>query len=221
MSTNMISLKELERKAFRSTYQDGLWDIYQGGIISSFTVFAGALDTSDHLTSWQRMIIFLAGIGISYLIFWAGKKFITLPRIGQVKFGPARQRRKRTLFAVMSGIVGLQVVILAFTVALWQIPALRSWFGFLAMPQSMETLVVAVVGALFVGPSLALVAYFNDFTRGYYIAAVMSIAVFCLIWFESALLMLVAGALVILPGVFFFIRFLIQHPLHPQEMRND
>jgi hypothetical protein len=221
MLTSTISLKELERKAFRSTYQDGLWDIYQGGIISSFTVFAGALDTNDHLTSWQRLGIFLVGIGISYLVFWAGKKYITLPRIGQVKFGPARQRRKRTLVAVMSGIVGLQVVIFAFTVALWQFPALRSWFGFLAIPQSMGTLIVAVVGALFVGPSLSLVAYFNDFQRGYYIAAVMSSAVFCLFWFESALLMLVAGMLVFLPGVFLFIRFLIQHPLHPQENQND
>lgn len=221
MSTNLISLKELERKAFRSTYQDGLWDIYQGGLISSFTIFAGALDSSPNLTSWQRMMIFLVGVGISYLIFWAGKRFITLPRIGQVKFGPVRLRRKRTLSMVMIGIVGLQVVILGFTLALWQFPAFGNWLGLASLTQNRETLIVAVVGALFVGPSLAILAYFNDFPRGYYTAMIMSIAVFSFIWFDCPLLILVAGVLVLLPGVFLFIRFLIQHPLHLQEVHDD
>ena len=220
MSNSTISLKELERKAFRSTYQDGLLDIYMGGTIASFTVFAGALNDAGGLTSWQRLLIFLAGCGISNLIFWVGKRFITLPRIGQVKFGPARQRRKRTLITVLSVIVGLQVLIVAFTVALQQFPALRSWLGFLTVPQTMGTLIVSVVGALFVGPSMSLIAYFIDFPRGYYIAAVTSMAVFCLIWFDNALFQLAAGAMIILPGIFLFIRFLIQHPLPPREIQN-
>ncbi len=220
MSTNSISLKELERKAYRSTYQDGLFDIYWGGTIASFTVFADSLYGADSLTSWQRLLIFLAGCGISNLIFWVGKRFITLPRIGQVKFGPARRRRLRTLIIVLSVLVGIQVLIVAFTAGLLQFPALRSWFGFINIPQSMGTLIVSGLGALFVGPSLALIAYFIDFPRGYYIAAVMSTAVFCLIWFDNALLMLVAGALIILPGIFLFIRFLIQHPLPPPETQN-
>src|SRR5512146_274287 len=116
MSTNMISLKELERKAFRSAYQDGLLDIYMGGTIASFTVFAETLQSTDGLTTWQRFLIFLVGCGISNLIFWVGKKFITLPRIGQVKFGPARKRRIRTLVIVLSVIVGIQVAIVAFQV---------------------------------------------------------------------------------------------------------
>jgi len=219
--TTTLNLNELERKAFRSTFQDGLWDIYQGGIFASFTAFASSLDHAVELTTVQRFTLFLLGIGLSYLIFWAGKKFITLPRMGQVKFGPARQRRKRTLASVMGVIVGIQVIIVAFTFAVWQIPELRSWIGIANMPQSMETLLVATVGALFVGPSLALIAYFNDNPRGYYIAAVMATGVFCLIWFGNAWFTLVGGAIVILPGIVLFIRFLIQHPLPPAEMRND
>lgn len=220
MTINNIDLKELERKVYRSTYQDGLWDIYQGGLICSFAIFAGAWEGNETLSTWQRMAIFLAGIGLSYLIFWAGKKYLILPRIGRVKFGPLRERRKRTLFAVMGAIVGFQVLIVAFTIALWNFPALREAFGFPAMPRRMEALVVAVTGALFVGPSLALVAYFNDFPRGYYIAAVLSLAVFCLIWFESAAAILVAGALVLLPGLVLFIRFLNRYPLPPHESPN-
>jgi len=30
---NQLNLKELERKAFRSTYQDGLWDVQFGFIV--------------------------------------------------------------------------------------------------------------------------------------------------------------------------------------------
>ncbi len=220
MTTTPISLKELERKAFRSTYQDGLLDIYMGGTIASFTVFADTLYGVDSLTSWQRVFIFLVGCVISNLIFWVGKKFITLPRIGQVKFGPARKRRIRTLIIVLSVVVGIQVAIFAFQLALWQIPALHSWFGFLALPQDMGKLVVAVVGALFVGPGFTVMAYFIDFPRGYYIAAVTSLAVFCMIWFENALFYLAAGLLIILPGIFLFIRFLLQHPLPPRELQN-
>lgn len=220
MSTSPISLKELERKAFRSAYQDGLLDIYWGGMIASFTVFADTLYGTDSLTSWQRLLIYLFGCGFSSLIFWVGKRFITLPRIGQVKFGPARKRRIRTLIIVLSVIVGIQVAFFAFQLALWQIPALRSWFGFLALPQDMGKLIVAVVGALFVGPSMTVMAYFIDFPRGYYIAAVTSLAVFCMIWFDNALFYLAAGLLIILPGIFLFIRFLLQHPLPPRELQN-
>jgi hypothetical protein len=219
MSTS-ISLKDLERKAFRSTYQDGLWDIYQGGILISFAAFASVLDGTEILSSLQRFILFMLGIGLSYLIFWAGKKYITLPRIGQVKFGPIRQRRKHTLALALGVIVGLQVLIFAFTIALRQISSLSALLGISSIPQNMETLIVAVVSALFVGPSLALVAYFNDFPRGYYIAAVMSVSVFCLIWFGSALMMILGGAMIILPGIFLLILFVLQHPLPPMELRN-
>ena len=34
-----INLKEIERKAFRSTYQDGLWDIYFGLIVVGMSIF--------------------------------------------------------------------------------------------------------------------------------------------------------------------------------------
>jgi len=219
MSTT-ISLKDLERKAFRSTFQDGLWDIYQGGTIASFTAFASVLDDASALTTWQRFILFILGVGLSNLIFWCGKKFVTLPRIGQVKFGPTRQRRIRTLGLVLGGIVSLQAIIVALTVGLWRLPALQSWAGISTLNQNMETLLVATLGALFVGPSLALMAFFNDFPRGYYIAAVTMASVFCLIWFGNALILLLGAAIIILPGVVLFARFLRQHPLPPAELHN-
>ena len=38
MSTH-LNLKEIERKAFRSTYEDGLWDIYFGLIVICMSIF--------------------------------------------------------------------------------------------------------------------------------------------------------------------------------------
>jgi hypothetical protein len=98
MMNNLFDLKRLEKKAFRATHQDGLWDIQMGGIVMSMAVLA-YLETSDAFPLLQ-FSIFLLGLGASFLIFWAGKKYVTIPRLGQVKFGPHRQRRKRTLVLV-------------------------------------------------------------------------------------------------------------------------
>ncbi len=32
---SVLNLKEIEKRAFRSTYQDGLWDIYYGLVVIS------------------------------------------------------------------------------------------------------------------------------------------------------------------------------------------
>jgi hypothetical protein len=215
MSTPPISLKELEHKAYRATFQDGLLDISQGGLVASFAVLADVLGSNEDVPGWERILLFLVGAILSQLVFWLGKRFITLPRIGQVKFGAARMRRARTLAWVLGGIVALQVLIVLFTVVLGQIPGL----GVPLLSRDMNRLTVAVIGALFVGPPMAVMAYFSDFPRQYYIAVVLSLSVFCMIWFSNPLLMLAGAALVMLPGVVLLFRFLRQHPL--PEVQHD
>ena len=75
-------------------------------------------------------------------------------------------------FQLLPSLSLLQNVILPMDLAGW-LTTLRS------------RMVVAVIGALFIGPSMVLIAYFNDFLRGYYIAFIMSLAVFSLIWFNQ------------------------------------
>ena len=146
-------------------------------------------------------------IGLCWLIFWAGKKFVTLPRLGQVKFGAERHKRKRTLAAVLVVIVAFQTLVVLSSVALWANPELAAGVPFLSGGRATDVL-VASLGALFVGPSLALVAYFNDFLRGYYIALVMSAAVFLMIWFDQPDSASGAAALIFIPGLVLFVRFL-------------
>jgi hypothetical protein len=216
---NLLNLKSLEKKAFQATDQDGLRDIHMGGIVMSMAVLAYS-EASDAFPL-LRFSIFLLGLGASFLIFWAGKKYITTPRLGQVKFGPYRERRKRTLVLVLSGIVFVQAVILIGTIILWKNPEWVTRLGFGQTNPDLERLIVAVIGAMFVGPSIALISYFNDFPRGYYIAFIVSMGVFSLVWFGKPSYLIVAGLLVVVPGIILFVRFLRTHPLPPTKVAHD
>ena len=218
MMNLVFDLKSLEKKAFRATHQDGLWDIYMGGVVMSMAVLAYSEDSD--VFPLVRFLIFLLGLGAAYLIFWAGKKYVTTPRLGQVKFGPLRQKRKRTLVLVLSGIVFVQTAILIGTIFLWKYPQWATRLGFGLGNQELERLIVAVIGAMFVGPSIALISYFNDFMRGYYIAFIVSLGVFSLIWFGKPIYLIVAGLLIVVPGVILFVRFLRTHPLPPAEVSH-
>lgn len=216
--TESFDLKAIEKKAFRATHQDGLWDIYIGGIVLSMSVLAYS-DSSEAFPLF-RFGLFLLGLGASYLVFWGGKKYITAPRLGQVNFGPQRQRRKRTLAIILGSLVLLQALLLVGTIWLWANPEWASSLGIGNADPDLERLLVATVGALFVGPSMVLIAYFNDFTRGYYIAFIMSLAVFCLIWFGQPIYLVAAGLAILIPGVALLVRFLRQYPLPPAEAHH-
>jgi hypothetical protein len=114
-----LDLKEIERKAFRSIYQDGLWDVYYGFMLISMAIF---LFRPVGGYSPVNILVMVGCFGMSYLLFYLGKKFITLPRMGQVKFREARKKRNRTLIIVLSCFVALQVVLLGFTVLGWLNP---------------------------------------------------------------------------------------------------
>jgi hypothetical protein len=217
--TDLIDLRNIEQKAFRATHQDGLWDIYAGGVVLCMSFLA--YTTDSEAKPFMRFGLFLAGLAVCYLIFWGGKKYLTTPRLGQVKFGPHRQKRKLIMVSVLSGIVLLQVIILAGTILMWKNPDWATRLGFHTTHRDLERMVVAIIGALFVGPSMIFMAYFNDFLRGYYIAIILSLAVFSLIWFGQPIYLIIAGLLIMIPGVVIFIRFLHEHPLPPAEASHD
>lgn len=213
-----LDLHQLEKKAFRTIYEDGLLDINIAGVVASMALLA--FQPEEDPSRWLRYGIFSIGMIASVLIYQLGKKFITQPRMGQVVFGPARRRRKTTLAVILGAIVGLQTLIVLGSILLWSHPELAGRLGLAIAQPERERLLVSVVGALFVGPSMALMAYFSDFPRGYYIAVLLSLAVFLMIWFRSPVLMLAGAALILVPGVVLFIRFLRKYPLPPAEARH-
>jgi hypothetical protein len=205
-----LNLKEIERKAFRSTYQDGLLDIYMGIVVASMAVMMLATDYETF--GWTILLIAFGGVGVGCLIFWGGKKFITLPRMGQVRFGEVRQQRKRKLAILLGGVIVIQASIVLLTAGAWAVPALGAALARWLPGADAERLLVASLGALFVGPALMLVAYFNDFLRGYYIAGLVSLSVFLMILFDQPLIQCIAGGLIAIPGVILLVRFLQKYP---------
>jgi len=126
-----LDLKELERKAFRSTFQDGLLDIFLGAVLLLFAVtpLLTDLGLGDF---WSSVVM-----GCGWLVAWLGlalaKRHVTVPRMGRVKPGPARRARHSRMIAI-STVVLFAGVLAGFAVYLlpqpdtrlldWLVPAL-------------------------------------------------------------------------------------------------
>lgn len=208
--TQELNLKEIERKAFRSTFQDGLWDVYLGLIVICMAFF---LFRPDEGYGLRNQLMMLGGFVLSGLVLFAGKMLITVPRMGQVSFGPLRKRKAATLAIIMGVVIIIQVAVVLFSVGGWLDDDLAAKLNALLGEANLERMAVAAVGSLFVGPSMILVAYFSDFPRGYYIAILMAAAVFLMILLNQPIYAILIGALIILPGLVLFIRFLQKYPL--------
>jgi hypothetical protein len=208
--TGQLNLKEIERKAFRSTYQDGLLDINLGLIVMCMAIFVYR-PASGY--SPVNILLTMAAFGLGNAIFWAGKKFITLPRMGQVRFGSARKQRGKKLAIILGAVVLVQVGVLGLTALAGVNPQVGAAVQAFFQTDNMMDLAVAAVGSLFVGPSMILMAYFSEFERGYYIAVLMALAVFLMIYLNRPLYPILIGGLILLPGLVIFVRFLRKYPL--------
>lgn len=212
--SNQLDLKEIEQRAFRTTYQDGLWDLYFGLIVVcvSFFIYRPAGGFSP-----MNIILMVCTFVVAYGLFWAGKKFITLPRMGQVRFGEQRKRRWRTMIIVLGGLVLIQVVLLSLQLWAWANPEMGKSINSLLADKNIMDLVVASIGALMVGTGMILIAYFIDFPRGYYIALMFSLAVFLMIYLNQPIYPIVIGILIAIPGLVLLVRFLKKYPLPRQD----
>jgi hypothetical protein len=158
-----ISLKEIERRAFRSTFQDGLWDIFLGLLLLNMGIgtivggMIGETEMSLMSLSWIMLLI----VPLPFLVlaaFWAGKKFITTPRIGLVKFGPQRKAKMMNLRVVLFLSVLLLVIMLL--------------LGLAAVGNRLPWWVTQIPLPLYVWPAqtiivFSLAAYFLDVPRFY------------------------------------------------------
>lgn len=89
-----ISLKAAERKAFQTIFADGLWDVLIGCFVLEFAL-APLLSAS--MGDFWSSAIFLPFWGLVYLAIWLTRKHVVAPRLGQVRFGRARQQKLHRL----------------------------------------------------------------------------------------------------------------------------
>jgi hypothetical protein len=216
MSTQ-LDLKEIELKAFKSTYQDGLWDILYGLMVVGMSLF---LYHPAEGYGPKNIILMVVMFGVFYGLFVAGKIFITLPRMGQVRFGAVRKQKNRTLAIVLGVFVLIQVGMVGLTALGWLNPEASTKLNdFLNQPGSHLSglLVVAAIASLMFGTSFIVIAFFTDFLRGYYIAILMALAVFLMIYLNQRAYALIIGGLILVPGLFLLVRFLKTYPLQRKD----
>ena len=201
-----IDLKEIEKKAWRSTYQDGLWDIYIGLLITGYALifYLNFLGFEEPL-----LIFFLIGWNaIPIVILSFGKKFITPKRIGSVKFGKKRKETKKKLMYFLTAN--------AFILLIFSIVTPLGLFELFPL----QGLMVPLILGLFITIPLSIVAYFLDYSRLYVYSIFFGLGYFLsdLLFplvgspLDSILSFGVPGIVITLIGLYFLISFLKKYP---------
>jgi hypothetical protein len=208
--TQDIDLKELEKKAYRSTFQDGVWDIYIGTLFIGWSLryFGIAFNSIIGLT----IIIFYYSLTV--LFFYIAKKFIIVPRMGFVKFGPKRRADKRKIIIFTS--INTIVLLIFFLLTL---AGIFQYFQFNVI------IVPLLIGVCFIWFPLSVVAYFLKYNRLFLysllggLSFILSELLYPFLGFplNDFLLFGTSGGVIIIIGIIYFIIFLKKYPLSKKE----
>jgi hypothetical protein len=136
------SLKNIESRAYRSTFSDGVYDIAFGAVFILLALIP-VLESIGISRYYGYLLLILP----AFMIIVA-KRVITIPRMGSVEFGPKRKTKKRLIL-----IIAAVIVFLMMPVVIMVLPKLASGY-------QMWT-VIALTGA----PLIALSIYFLDHPR--------------------------------------------------------
>ncbi len=204
-----ISLKEAERKVFRTIYNDGLWDIFLGCF---FLMFAIAPYLSPSLGDFWSSVVFLPFWGGVYLAIRLIRKHVVTPRIGVVKFGHAR-KKKLAKFTVVMLVVNFLALILGLVAAM----------NFGEVSGQIYSIILGMI--LLTGFSIA--AYFLDFGRLYIYGLLVGLSPLAGEWLWAQGLAShhgfpitfgISSSIMILVGLAIFVRLLNDNPVPKEEI---
>ena len=97
MSENK-TLRAVDRKIFKTSFKDGLLDIF---LASFVLMFAVAPLLSGTLGDFWSSFIFLPFWGLVYLVLWYLRRKVISPRIGTVTWGEMRKKKLRVGSIIM------------------------------------------------------------------------------------------------------------------------
>ena len=214
-----LNAKALEKKAFRSFFKDGIYDLFLGLILLSFglPLIFNEFGWFDYITHRLPLLIpILLNVG-ALLLFVFGKKFITTPRLGVAHFRKTRKRKMMhvKLLLVVSAFLGVAV----FFLSLFKVFPVGGKTG-IPLP-----LLIFGIQCLLV---FSFMAYFMDFTRLYLYAFLFAISMPLAIWLKNNteihypslwVFTLTAGPMIVI-GCVVFIQFLNQFPIQ-KELRVE
>ena len=205
MTTNM-ELKRIERKAWTSFFEDGLLDILLG-LLLAMTGVAVLPRDRGLLGSWQ-VGIYLALLVLSFAVFWLGKKYVTVRRLGRVRFGPTIRAKSKKSRARTAILVAVQVAVVVAGLNMMSTDAAQGVPGGRAL--------WALAYGVWMMGVFSLASYCIDFTRGYVIGVLYALGFSGTILLDSPIMFVVAGAIILLMGLVVFVRFLREYPV-PEE----
>lgn len=109
-------LKEFEKKAYRSVFQDGLWDIFIGFFMAQFAVAPLLTDIgfSDFLSSMTWTVVLLVILATVVLL----KRSVVAPRLGAVKLITKRRKKISVALGILNVFLLLGILVGAFFVRL-------------------------------------------------------------------------------------------------------
>ena len=192
-----INLKEAERRMVGVTFEDGLADIS----IGSMMVGSGLRSLTDSL--WYYLFI-LGGV----LFMLVGKRLITTPRMGQVRFSPERRAKHRKI----------RLIVLSAVAVTWAL-ALLSMLGRAPAGGLVPPVLVIGVTAVFM-----LIAYYTGFERMYLYGLLMGIY---MILTETVghpggpVTGIVAGGVALYIGAVVLARFVGAYPVPVEEVSTE
>lgn len=203
-----ISLKEAERRVFKTKTNDGLWDVFLG---CYFLMFVLGPYMSTRLGDFWSSAIFLPFWGLVYLAILMIRRKVIKPRSGEVRYGAVRKAK-----LVRFTIVMLAVNILALILGIFAFV----YFG--RVPGQMMGIGLGLI--LLFGFSLA--AYLLDYPRLYMYGLLVGLAPMVGEWLFVHQLAShhgfpvtfgLASGVMILTGLVVFARFLYLNPVPNTE----
>ena len=207
-----IDLKEIEKKSWRSTFEDGILDIYFGILVLGIGM---GMTLSSILPNPLDKFIPFIFIGIGLFFFLTAKKYITQPRLGVVKFGLKRKGRKLKTLIMLS--INFIVLLILFLIRFIN-PELS-----LNFPGYLEGL---IMGLLFITTPICFAAYFIQYSRFYFIGLLVGLSfflsdlfsIFIPEPFDTLIVFSIVSGAIIAMGIISLIKFIRKYPLHKEEM---
>lgn len=210
--TENIDLKEIEKKSWRSTFEDGILDIYFGILVLGIGM--GMTLSPVVPNPFDKFIPFIF-IGIGLAFFLTTKKFITQPRLGVVKFGLKRKGRKLKTLIMLS--INFIILLILFLIRFIN-PELS-----LDFPGYLEGL---ILGLLFITAPICFAAYFIQYSRFYFIGLLVGLSfflsdlfsIFIPEPFDTLIVFSIVSGAIIAMGIISLIKFIRKYPLKKEEV---
>jgi hypothetical protein len=200
-----IDLKELEKRAYTSIFQDGLFDMSIGLIVIGWITNS----LGDFFDTPFVITILFSYYTVVGILITLSKYFISAPRMGRAKFGPIRKLNVKRLiiFSLINTLI-LVILLLLPYIGLFQGVRIEGYFFAL------------IISTLFIWLPLSILAFFIKFNRLYIYAIIGGIAFFISeilldyipYFLSSCIVFGVSGGIIFSIGLRIFLKFLKKYP---------